>query len=399
MRSTLVPERLVAGGDALARDEDGRVVFVAGALPGERVEVEVWEQRRDFGRGRTVRVVGPSGDRVDPPCVHRRAGCGGCDWMHLDPAAQLHAKTEIVRESLVRVGRFDAGEVGELVVDGGRVPPSSYRTTVRVVGGDARRPGFRRERSDELVAVDSCLVAHPRLSSLLGSVEIGPGVELTLRTSVATGETTAAWSPRDRRAVVGLPADVRTGRRASLREIVAGRELRVTATAFFQSGPAAAELLVGAVARAVSDVAAEARRAVDAYGGGGLFASTVLADLDEVIVLESSAVACDDARHNLRDRQAVVVEGDAGRWRAEQGAIDLVVADPARAGLGRRGVEALTSAAPAPIVLVSCDPVSMARDAALLRERGYRPESLEVLDLFPQTHHVETVTRFAAATS
>lgn len=316
--------------------------------------------------------------------------------MHLDPAAQLLAKAGIVRESMVRTGRFDPAVVEELVVVGGRVPATAYRTTVRVVGGRDARPGFRRERSDEVVQIDSCLVAHPALSSLLGSLTVDRGVELMLRTSAATGELTATWTPPTDGAVGGLPADVRTGRRAALREVVGGHELRVGAAAFFQSGPAAAELLVDAVGRAAPERSLGARRAVDAYGGGGLFAATVLAEVEEVIVLESSAAGCHDARHNLRDRRAQVIEGDAARWRADPGTIDLVVADPARAGLGRRGVEAVASAAPAPIVLVSCDPVALARDAALLRERGYGPESVEVLDLFPQTHHVETVTRFTA---
>jgi 23S rRNA (uracil1939-C5)-methyltransferase len=148
------------------------------------------------------------------------------------------------------------------------------------------------------------------------------------------------------------------------------------------------------VARAASDVPAPGR-AVDAYGGVGLFAATVLERAGRVTVLESSRRACADARHNLRGRPVRVVRTDVGGWRAERGEeVGLVIADPARPGLGRPGTEALASTAPAPLVLVSCDPVSLARDAALLREHGYRPESVEVVDVFPQTPHVEAVTRF-----
>ena len=99
MTLTVRPDRLVAGGDAMARDGDGRVVFVRGALPGEMVEVDVESAKKDFARGAVTEVLEASPDRVEPQCYHRRAGCGGCGWMHLEPLAQLEAKTEIVRES------------------------------------------------------------------------------------------------------------------------------------------------------------------------------------------------------------------------------------------------------------------------------------------------------------
>ncbi len=149
----LTPDRLVAGGDALARDDDGRVVFIDGALPGEVVEVEVETSKKDFARGRIVRIVEKSPLRDSPSCSHRRAGCGGCDWMHLQPAAQFDAKVEIVRESLRRIGRLDADLVDSIVVQGSAVTPFGYRTTIRVVGGTRRcarvpRAGHHRGRPD-----------------------------------------------------------------------------------------------------------------------------------------------------------------------------------------------------------------------------------------------------------
>ena len=114
----LTPDRLVAGGDAMARDADGRVVFVEGALPGEVVEVEIDLTKKDFARGHLVEIVEPSPFRDSPSCSHRRNGCGGCDWMHLRPEAQFDAKVEIVRESLRRVGRL-APEVVDGLVDRG----------------------------------------------------------------------------------------------------------------------------------------------------------------------------------------------------------------------------------------------------------------------------------------
>ena len=372
------------------------MVFVRGALPGELVVVDVRRAKRDVAHAIAVEVLEPSPARIVPPCPYRRAGCGGCGWMHLRPEAQRRARLGIVEESLRRIARMDPAAVGSIVRPGPGAGETGYRTTVRVVGDAARRPAFRAEGSAELVPVGGCVVAHPRLSAVLHDLEVAPGVEVTLRCSATTGETAATWRPLDRELVRGLPADVSVGDDAVVTEQVRGSALRVSMGSFFQSGRRAAELLVDAVERAAVDVA-DPVHAVDAYGGVGLFAATALRRAGRVTVLESSRRACADARQNLRERIATLVRTDVGRWRAVPGSdIGLVVADPARAGLGRPGVEAVASAAPAPLVLVSCDPVSLARDAVLLGQHGYRPDSVEVLDLFAQTPHVETVTRFTA---
>ncbi|MEP1124345.1 MAG: TRAM domain-containing protein [Ilumatobacter sp.] len=413
---TVRAERMVAGGDAMARLEDGRVAFVTGALPGEEVEVEVRNDRKDFVKATVTEVLEPSPDRVVPTCPHRREGCGGCGWMHFDTDAQIAAKVGIVSESLRRVGRFDADEVERVVAVGGAVDPYGYRTTIRLVGMPGGGVGFREERSDEVVPIDHCQVAHENLSQVLRSVSVAPGVELTLRTSAATNGVTARWTrPEDRKrrnekrrsnapageSVSGLPADVHIGDRAFLVEQVDGVNLQVSAPSFFQAGPAGAELLVDAVRRAAPELA-DADHAVDAYGGVGLFAATVMRSARRVTLIESARSSCFDAKENLKhragqgDKSVEIVRSDMGDWKPgdDIDPIDVVVADPARPGLAKPGVAAVMRMDAPVVVLVSCDPVSLARDARLLVDEGYRMESVEVFDLFPQTPHVECVTRF-----
>jgi 23S rRNA (uracil1939-C5)-methyltransferase len=399
----LTPDRLVAGGDAMARDADGRVVFIEGALPGELVEVEIETSKKDFARGRVVEVVERSPVRDTPSCTHRRNGCGGCDWMHLRPEAQLDAKVEIVRESLRRIGRLDAHVVDGLVHRGSAVSQFGYRTTIRVVGGPNGSVGYRAQGSNDVVEVHSCPIADSKLSRLLSVIEADEGAELTLRSSVDTRAMTAIWDKQYRKSIRGVPPKVHIGERAWLTERVAGHELRVSAGSFFQSGAQAAELLVAAV-RAAAPELATARHAVDAYGGVGLFAVAAMDAVGHVTVIESSKSACLDAEHNLQDRTATVVRSDVSGWTAPTGdgptpPVDVIVADPARPGLGPPGVAALAAAGAPVLVLVSCDPVSLARDVSLLAEAGYAPERVEVLDLFPNTHHVETVTRFVSRTT
>ncbi len=398
MQLTVRTDRLVAGGDAMGRADDGRVVFATGALPGELVDVEVTETKKDFVRSRVSLVLEPSADRQVPVCAHRRAGCGGCGWMHLEVSAQLRAKSEIVRESLRRIGRLDADAVDALVRVGGAVDPFGYRTTIRVVGGPDRTLGYREEGSDRIVSITSCPIAESSLSRLLSVIQLDEGAEVTLRTSVATGQLTAIWSKEHRHGVSGVPSGVHIGERAWLTERIAGVDLQVSAGSFFQSGAQGAELLVDAVDRAAPELAT-AGHAVDAYGGVGLFAATVMSTAGHVTVIESSKSACFDAKHNLADRSMAIVKSEVGRWRAEADRpVDVVVADPARSGLGKPGADVLTAVTPAVFVLVSCDPVSLARDVTLLAQRGYTAESVEVLDLFPNTPHVETVTRFTPTT-
>ncbi len=373
----------------MARDDDGRVMFVRGALPGETVAVEITAAKKDWAKADAVEVIEASADRVVPPCASRRAGCGGCGWQHLTIEAQRAARVTIVSDSLRRLGGVDDPDVEH----GGGVEPTGYRTTVRVAAGPDGRPGFRAERSHEVVAAPDCLVTHRPLAELLPELQLDRAVEATLRMSVATGELNARWDRGDGD-VHGLPPGTATGSSATLHEIVAGRRLRVSIGSFFQSGPQAAELLAATVRSSAPELAG-ADVVVDAYAGVGMLAATVADPPSTVIAIETSRSAVADARHNLADRDADVVRSEVGAWHPPGDvAVDVVLADPARSGLGRPGVTALGRAGAPVIVLVSCDPASLGRDTKLLAAAGYRHERTVVVDTFPHTTHVEAVTRF-----
>ena len=387
LRRELHIERLVAGGDALARDGDGRVVFINGALPGETIEAEFVEVKRDFARARMLRVASASPNRVTPPCRHVADGCGGCDWQHLAAHAQHDAKVAVVREAFARTARISDAPI----VRGGAVGHEASRTTVRMAVTAGGRLGFRRAASHDTVEIEQCLVMHPLLQQLVSSVGVRGEGEVTLRCSVATGER--AVLAHDKARVLGLPDDVAAGADAVVHEDIAGARLRVSMASFFQASPQAAELLVDSVARAAGD-ALDGRDGVvvDAYGGVGLFAATVVPIGVQCILVESSESACSDAYENLRGRSAKVMHTRFEHWRAVRAG--LVIADPARSGLGKPGVTTLLDTAAPTVVLVSCDAVAAARDARLLVDAGYNLVKAEVLDLFPHTHHVEVVSLF-----
>ena len=385
----LTPDRFAAGGEAIARDDDGRVVFVRGALPGETVLAEITHEKKDWARAQAIEIREASPDRIVPPCESRRAGCGGCGWQHLTHDAQRTAKVAIVVDALRRIGRVDDGVI-EL---GPSVDPTGYRTTIRVAPTADGRAGFRAEGSHDVVAAPNCLVAHPVLRELVAGLRLTGEIEPTLRMSVATGQIGARWD-KDKGDVQGLPEGVLTNPLAPLHEDVAGRHLQVSLGSFFQSGPQAAELLVAAVKRSAPELI-DADAVVDAYAGVGMFAACVTKPDAHVIAIETSRISVNDAHENLDGRRGEIVRGEVGGWHApDEPKIDVVIADPARSGLGRPGTAALVRAGAPVLVLVSCDAASLGRDTKLLAKSGYTHERSEVLDIFPLTTHIEVVSRF-----
>ncbi|HEY4332283.1 MAG TPA: TRAM domain-containing protein, partial [Ilumatobacteraceae bacterium] len=332
----LVVGSMVVGGACIARDAQGRVVFVSGAMPGERVVVAVRQAKKDFATADVVAVVEASRDRVEPPCEAWHRGCGGCDWQHIRAEAQLPLKVEMVREALTRTGRIAQANV----IGGGSVPAWGYRTTVRVAAAPDRRPGFRARRSHAVVGITSCPVADDAINALLPRVRITSGEERTVRVGLSSQMTS-------------LDPD------GHVVERVCGRDLRVSTGSFFQSSPAAATLLVEAVQRALDGADLAGATVLDAYGGVGLFAATVGRGAARVIVVESSASACADARVNLATQPASVVQMAMEEWPPEH--CDIVVADPARAGLGRSGTAVVAATEAERIILISCDAGSLGR--------------------------------------
>jgi 23S rRNA (uracil1939-C5)-methyltransferase len=386
----LTPEKMVAGGEALARDADGRVVLVEGALPGETTAVEIVQGKKSFARARVVEVVTPSPDRVAPPCPWVAAGCGGCDWQHIRPEAQLRYQREILVDALTRIGKV--ADADALVAEPVALPTAAYRTSVRVLIRKGR-PAFRRAHSHDPVPVDSCLVAHPLLDVLLREARFDGVTEAELRCGARTGERLVLAHPTTR--YLTLPDDVVTigsddlerGLNAAFTEEAAGRRWRISARSFFQTRADGADALAALVAAAVPE---SALSVVDLYAGVGLFAGVVARAGRRVHALEGNPAAVRDARHNLRGLDVVVTRGDVARW--EPVAADVVIADPSRAGLGPDVAARIAASDAGRVVLVSCDAAALGRDAGLLVGHGYTIASVAPVSLFPHTSHVEAVT-------
>ncbi len=385
----IVAEKMVAGGEALAREADGRVVMIEGAIPGERVEVELTSKKKSFARGHVAAVLDPSPDRVVPPCEFVAAGCGGCEWQHVAPDAQRTLRRGIVVDALSRIGKVADAE--SLVAEAVALPADGYRTTVRVLIRKGR-PAFRRASSHDPVPVDACLVAHPLIDALIRDAKFDGVTEAELRCGARTGERMVIAYPTTR--YLDLPDDVvrigadelERGSTAMFAEEAAGRRWRISATSFFQTRPDGADALARLVAAAVPDAAASV---VDLYSGVGLLAGAVARPGRAVTAVEGNPAAVKDARHNLADLGVNVVRKDVAHWAPIP--VDVVIADPSRAGLGENVVGRIAGTDAERVTLVACDAAALGRDVALLGSEGYTLTVATPVDLFPHTSHVEVV--------
>jgi tRNA/tmRNA/rRNA uracil-C5-methylase (TrmA/RlmC/RlmD family) len=389
------------GGHCVAR-HDGRVIFVRHALPGEVVTVEVTDARPDakFWRADAVEIHEPSPDRV--PSAWPEAGPGGVgggELAHVALPAQRAWKLAVLREAFERFAGPTQGATpfpGEevLAVSGDDAAGGlGYRTRVGAVAGKDGRASMRAFRSHAVKTLERMPLATAAAEEALlaGRWPEGSTVDVV----DASGED------RVRVLVDGRPwgahgADRRPNAPSHVREVVTveGVEYgyRVAAGAFWQVHRAAPEVLVREVLARVGDAGA----VLDLYAGSGLFTLPLAATGREVSSVESDPQAAKDARRNLHAHPAArVVEGDVREMlRAGLGRYDAVVLDPPRSGAGRATLEALHTAGAAQLVYVACDPVALARDVAILRELGYDLDSATAWDLYPMTHHVETVATF-----
>lgn len=388
------------GGEAVGRFE-GKTIFVAGGIPGERVRASVLRDKGAWARADLEEVLTPGPARVDPPCAHF-SECGGCQWQYMSYGEQLRWKTSILTGQLRHLGGVAHPEIAPIVAPG---DPFGYRNRMTFHVRDGH-PGLYRHRSKDQVPIRSCLLLVPGLQELYGRLGTLAGVhELTLRIGVRTGQRIVLikGTVPEGAAEWGVPVVRLTGRRFEpvigpprIHEEVGGTRFRVTGPAFFQVNTEGAEALVGLVREALQPKAIDTL--LDAFAGVGLFSATIGQAAGRVLAVESSGVAAADLRHNLTG--AGVTDAEVVRGRFEElvrsGRWDLAVCDPPRSGLGEAGVSALSAGQPRRIAYVSCDPASLGRDTRLLAGRGYRLVKATPVDLFPQTFHVETVAEFQA---
>ena len=373
---------LAAGGEGVAREASGRVLFVRGAVPGDRVRVRVVEPHKRFARAEIAELVQASAQRTQPRCAVHGA-CGGCGWQHIAYATQLAAKREILRDALVR----GAGVALESLATPLEVVPSpepyATRSRARLLVREGR-VGYRRGRSHELVATSECPILAPPLGAALA--------RLAASAPRGEGELELACGERGEVSVSGARVSGFAEREIAL--AAPGGEVMISPGGFFQ----AHATLRATLAKAVLAQAGCGARALELHAGAGFFTLGLVAQFAQLIAVESAPRAVRDLRANLAraGRNNVRVLGvRAARALAEPDVVrfapEVVVLDPPRTGLGESEAAALAKLAARRVVYVSCDPATLARDLRILLGSGYALAHCAGFDLFPQTPHVEAL--------
>jgi len=386
-------ERIVPGGAGLAHAA-GRTLFVGLAAPGDRVRARIDRVAGKVAFASIVEILTPGSGRVEPPCPYF-GRCGGCDVQQLGYEAQLEAKVGIVRDCLRRIAGVEPP--ADLAI----VPspdPWAYRTRAEWRHDPARqRLGYFARDSHRVVDVAACPIAAPALNVALA------GLRERLTSGFLPGDVSEFRAAAGDNAV-GLGPSLDGQPPVELARTVAGERHRFDADCFFQPNAGLLEPLVAEALRFAPPAGAAARGpAIDLYCGVGLFTLPLARRFAEVVGVESHRAAAAYAARNLADAglgnarvDAVAVESWLSRHSALAPAAFLVL-DPPRAGAGPVTVAGILGLRPARIAYVSCDPATLARDLRSLLAGGYRLEHVAALDLFPQTHHVETVAHLARA--
>jgi len=420
----LTVEKLVYGGDGLARLPEGKTVFLPFVLPAEEVSATIVQEKSSFSRATVDQVLKPSPYRVQPPCPYF-GGCGGCHYQHGGYAAQLENKRSILKETLLRNGKLEWK--GDVITHSGEPWNYRNRSRMKVRAGGEFAIGYHRLGSHDLLAVKECPISSKLINRVLQRVwELGEAgkVPSAITEIEFFADHADAKMAVEVHFMPGSPEmhDFAAALQAKSPEIkgvaffaagssgdpgatqpkygvgdvalsyqVGEKSYRVSAGSFFQVNRYLVRELVQTVA---GDF--HGRIALDLYAGVGLFATHLAKRFDQVFAVESALVSSADLHANaIKNVVPVKSTAEAFLPRCINMQPELVVVDPPRAGLGARATQLLAALRVKRIVYVSCDPATLARDVRTLLETGYHVEEVHMIDLFPQTFHIESVVRLA----
>jgi 23S rRNA (uracil1939-C5)-methyltransferase len=400
-------EKLIYGGDAMGRLDDGRAVFIPFGLPGEQVRVRLTEEKRNFARGELVEILNASPLREVPRCKHFGV-CGGCHYQHVPYEEQLNAKTEILRDQLTRIGKIENPPVQKMVAS-----PSqwNYRNHVQFHLTKEGRLGYVKAQTPEVFAATECHLPEGVLNAIWPQLEFEPGTSIE-RVSLRAGkdydsmlilESNSPDTPElEIEACISVAhvfeeSTVVVAGNEHIVISVLGRDFRVSTTSFFQVNTAMAEEMVNHLITHLPITRSSVL--LDVYCGAGLFSAFFAPKCERVIGIESSPSACDDFAFNLDEFDNVelyegLAENILPALVSRTGNPTYALVDPPRAGLEKRVVDGILQLNPQMIAYVSCDPSTLARDAARLINGGYRLKDVTPFDLFPQTFHIESISLF-----
>lgn len=393
------------GGEAYGRDEHGRMIFVPFALPGERVRGRIIDSRKRWARARLEQVLERSHQRSAPRCVHFEV-CGGCHYQHIPYIEQTTFKSEILVEQLQRIGGLKQPPVLPAIPS---PSPWNARNHLQFSLTTDGRLGFNAAASHEVIPIEECHLPLPQIAELWPRIEVEPDLGLT-RIALRAGSEGQCMVvlQSDKEPDVDVNIDLAASTiwigpqrttvfsgEDTIPMAALGHEFRVSARSFFQVNTPILDNLVSLVMDTLS--VQPGQTILDLYAGVGLFSAFLAKAGVRIIAVEQSPWACEDFEFNLAqyDRVELYEAPVELALPALVSNVDAVLLDPPRAGLSQDARDGLFHLSPRKIVYLSCDPATFARDAKYMAQAGYHLDQAQVIDLFPQTYHIETLALFS----
>ena len=376
MTITLRIEKAAHGGVFVARPE-GKVVLVEGALPGELVEAEITEEAKSFLRARVTEVLEPSEHRREHFWKEANLGAGGADFGHIELGEQRRIKSEILSEALSRMAGLDLSPKVAAVDESDGL---GYRTRVQLHVAPDGTVGVKGSRSNDVIPVSSLPLANQEINELGLHNKRFPGKK---KIFIASSPDSLQWS-----------IDGEIGGSKVVTEVVGGRVFDLKPGVFWQAHALAPKVLLDGVLAHLGELE-PGSEVLDLYAGAGLFSANIAARFpeSEVHAVELAEAAVQSGKSSAKGMKNLSFEkSDVLVYlRSREKEIATVVLDPPRSGAATKVINQLVRLKAKHIIYVACDPVALARDIGLLKEAGYELESLEAFDIFPHTHHFETL--------
>lgn len=395
---------LVYGGTGLARMADGRAIFIPFVLPGEIVNVNLIENYKNYAKGQLIEIIKPSSERIQPRCQHF-GECGGCHYQHLGYASQIEYKKQIFIEQLQRIGHIKDPIIRP-------VHPSPlewhYRNNLQFHLDSQGELGFVNIKDNKVMPIKECFLPQAEIATIWPQLRFDRSIPIE-RIEIKQGDGSKVLLVLQGGSAeipdIEIDASISVVHKTENENVVIagddyvdiqihGRTFQVSAGSFFQVNNAVAEDLISLLLEKLSPRKTDT--ILDLYSGVGLFSAFFAPLVSSVSAVESAPEAVADFIENLDDFDNVnlyqgLVEDVLPKMDINA---DIVIMDPPRAGIHRKAVDALVNLSPRKIAYISCDPATLARDAKRLIAAGYELVESILLDMFPQTYHIESFNLF-----
>ena len=378
---TLNVGNIANGGHFIGRHND-QIVFVRHSLTGERANVKITAVNSKFAFGDAIEIIKKSKDRVNAPCKYAHPeGCGGCDFQHIDPIAQLNLKKIVIQDQFKRIAKI---EINPEIISKDSLKGLNWRTRLNLAISENKKLGLHAHKSNKIIEIDECLIAVEGINKS----------EIFNKKWENEDNIKISYSSDNDMNISQLGKNISGPDK--LNEVVDDNKYYISPKSFWQSHKNAPHFILEQVLKFAN--IKEGERVCDLYGGVGLFTlpiSKILGENGEVHLIEVNRVCIDDATEMFADIKNIFIHhGTVEQKLGSIKKINTIILDPPRNGVSKQVINQMIEKKPQTIIYVSCNPSTLARDTKILTDNNYTLTNIVGLDLFPMTHHIECVASF-----